>query len=138
MLKDEYPLWATDTIRYADTDALGHVNNAVFSTFLETGRTHFLLHPDRPLRHPGTIFVIARLVLDFKAEIQWPGEAHIGTRCKSIGRSSFVLEQVVIQNDAVCAIAETVMVMLDETTRKSTPLPDMAVARLKALQTVTP
>ena len=137
MNKDDYPLWSIDTIRYGDTDAQGHVNNAVFATFLETGRTQFLLHPDRPLRHTGTIFVIAKLVLDFKAEMQWPGEAHIGTRCKSIGRSSFVLEQIVVQNDAVRAIAETVMVMMDETTRKSTPLPDLAIAQLKEMRKVT-
>lgn len=134
MNKSDYPSWAMDTIRFADTDKLGHVNNAAFSTFLETGRTHFLLDPKRPMRHPGTSFVIAKLILDFKAEMHWPGKADIGTRCKSIGRSSFVLEQVILQDDTVAALAETVMVMFDETTRKSTPLPDIAIARLKEMQ----
>lgn len=134
MNRSDYADWTFDTIRFADTDKLGHVNNAAFSTFLETGRTHFLLDPARPMRHPGTTFVIAKLVLDFKAEMHWPGEAHIGTRCKSIGRSSFVLEQVIMQDNTVAALAETVMVMMDETTRKSTPLPEIAIARLKAMQ----
>lgn len=134
MNRNDYADWAMDTIRYADTDAQGHVNNAVFSTYLETGRTHFLLNPDNPMRLPGTTFVIAKLILDYKAEMLWPGEAHVGTRCKSIGRSSFVLEQVVLQNNTICALAETVMVMMDTTTRKSTPLPDIAVARLKKMQ----
>jgi len=134
MKRSDYATWATDTIRFADTDKLGHVNNAAFSTFLETGRTHFLLDPEKPLNTAGVSFVIARLILDFKAEMRWPGQAHIGTRCKSIGRSSFVLEQVIMQNDTVAALAETVMVMFDETTRKSTPLPDIAIARLKAIQ----
>lgn len=134
MNKSDYADWAMDTIRYADTDAQGHVNNAVFSTYLETGRTHFLLNPDRPLRPAGTGFVIAKLILDFKAEMRWPGEAHVGTRCKSIGRSSFVMEQIIVQNDTVCALAETVIVMMDLTTRKSTPLPDITIARLKEMQ----
>ena len=134
MKRSDYATWAMDTIRFADTDKLGHVNNAAFSTFLETGRTHFLLDPEKPLNTSGVSFVIARLILDFKAEMHWPGEAHIGTRCKSIGRSSFVLEQVILQNDTVAALAETVMVMFDETTRKSTPLPNLAIARLKEMQ----
>jgi len=134
MNRSDYADWAMDTIRYADTDAQGHVNNAVFSTYLETGRTHFLLNPDRPMRLPGTGFVIAKLILDYKAEMRWPGEAHVGTRCKSIGRSSFVLEQIIVQNGTVCALAETVIVMMDMTTRKSTPLPDLTIARLKEMQ----
>jgi acyl-CoA thioester hydrolase len=134
MNRSDYASWTMDTIRFGDTDKLGHVNNAAFSTYLETGRTRFLLDPNKPMRHAGTSFVIAKLILDFKAEMHWPGEAHIGTRCKSIGRSSFVLEQVIVQNDVVCALAETVMVMFDEATRKSTPLPDIAIARLKAMQ----
>lgn len=134
MNRSDYASWTMDTIRFADTDKLGHVNNAAFSTFLESGRVHILLDPAKPLNQPGTSFVIAKLILDFKAEMHWPGEAHIGTRCKSIGRSSFVLEQIVLQNDTVAALAETVMVMFDETTRKSTPLPDTAIARLKEMQ----
>lgn len=134
MKRSDYATWTMDTIRFGDTDKLGHVNNAAFSTFLETGRVHVLLDPARALNRPGISFVIAKLILDFKAEMHWPGQAHIGTRCKSIGRSSFVLEQIILQNDTVAALAETVMVMFDETTRKSTPLPDLAIARLKEMQ----
>jgi acyl-CoA thioester hydrolase len=134
MKRSDYATWTMDTIRFGDTDKLGHVNNAAFSTFLETGRVHVLLDPARALNRPGISFVIAKLILDFKAEMHWPGHAHIGTRCKSIGRSSFVLEQIILQNDTIAALAETVMVMFDETTRKSTPLPNLAIARLKEMQ----
>lgn len=34
---EDFPLRTYDKIRYADTDQQGHVNNAVFATFLETG-----------------------------------------------------------------------------------------------------
>ena len=134
MQKTDYPLWARDTIRYGDTDKQGHVNNAVFSTFLETGRVQFLMNSGRPIRAPGTNFVLARLVLDYKAEMLWPGEADIGTRVKSVGKSSFVLEQIVMQGDTVTAVAETVMVMVDEKTRKSCPLPEASVGALTALK----
>ena len=134
MQKTDYPLWAKDTIRYGDTDRQGHVNNAVFSTFLETGRVQFLMNSGRPIRAPGTNFVIARLVLDFKAEMLWPGDAEIGSRVKSVGKSSFTLEQIILQGDTVTAVAETVMVMVNEQTRKAQALPEASVAALKALQ----
>ena len=62
---DAYPVRTFDTVRYGDTDRQGHVNNAVFSTYLESGRVTLLLDPDAPLADPGAAFVIARLTLDF-------------------------------------------------------------------------
>jgi acyl-CoA thioester hydrolase len=35
---ETYPHVTHDKLRYSDTDRQGHVNNAVFSTYLETGR----------------------------------------------------------------------------------------------------
>ena len=57
----DFPLKTYDKIRYADTDRQGHVNNAVFSTFLETGRVEFLYHPELPIHSEEASFVIASL-----------------------------------------------------------------------------
>jgi len=120
---DAYPLRAMDTLRYADTDRQGHVNNAVFATFCESGRAMFLFDPEKPLVPAGGAFVIARLVIDFRAEINWPGRVEIGTRVIGIGRSSFTLAQGIFQDQRCAATAETVIVLMDEATRKSRPLP---------------
>ncbi len=122
-----------ETIRYADTDRQGHVNNAVFATLCETGRVAFLYDPAQPLAPDGASFVIARLTIDFRAEIRWPGEVEIGTRIQSIGRSSMVLAQGLFQNGRCAATAETVIVLMDETTRRSRPLPDTTIERLTRL-----
>jgi acyl-CoA thioester hydrolase len=129
-----YPSWATETIRYGDTDRQGHVNNAVFATLLETGRVNILHSRERPVREPGSEFVIARLVIDFRAELSWPGEARVGTRVRSIGRSSAHLEQAIFQDGRCAATSESVIVLVDETTRKSRPLSADAVARLAELR----
>lgn len=133
-----YPSWTTETIRYNDADRQGHVNNAVFATLLETGRVRILYNPERPILEPGTAFVIARLLLEFKAELNWPGEAHIGTRVQKVGRSSLSLEQAIFQNGTCAATAETVIVLMDEATRKSRPLSAAAVERLTELQSPQP
>ena len=66
---DDYPARAFDKLRYGDTDRQGHVNNAVFATFFETGRVELLLAADRPLIGPGTSLVLARLEVDLVAEV---------------------------------------------------------------------
>lgn len=130
---DDFPVKARDTIRYGDTDMLGHVNNAVFSTFLETGRTHLLLTPRR-LAPQGMGFALVRLVLDYRAEMHWPGEADIGTGVISLGRSSVGLRQAIFQDGQCMATAETVIVLFDLTERRATPLSDEMRAALEALR----
>lgn len=130
----DFPLKTFDKLRYADTDRQGHVNNAVFATMLETGRVEVLYAPDAPLFEPGSAFVIASLHLEFHGEITWPGQVDIGTRIATIGRSSITLEQALFQKDACVATAKTVIVQMNEATRRSTPLTPATVQRLSALQ----
>jgi acyl-CoA thioester hydrolase len=127
---DDYASRTSDKIRYGDTDRQGHVNNAVFATFFEFGRVEMLFNPSAPPLEPGTAIVIARLVIDFKAELNWPGEVMIGTRVAGIGRSSARVEQALFQNGKCAALAEGVIVLMDEATRRSRPLPDAARAWL--------
>jgi acyl-CoA thioester hydrolase len=129
---EDYPAQSVDKLRYGDTDRLGHVNNAVFSTLLETGRVDILYDPAAPLAEPGTAFVIARLVLDFRSEITWPGTIRIGTRVASIGRSSVRFEQAIFQDDRCAATAETIIVLMNEETRRSTPLPQATIEKLSS------
>lgn len=126
----DFPAQTFDKLRYADTDRQGHVNNAVFSTFLETGRTEFILDPANPLNDDNATFVIANLNLNFVAEITWPGTVEIGTGITKVGNSSFGVFQGVFQNGVCVATADTVIVQMNEDTRKSHPLTDQARAFL--------
>jgi acyl-CoA thioester hydrolase len=128
---DAYPFQTHDKLRYCDTDRQGHVNNAVFTTFLETGRVEILFKLIRPLAGPDSSFMIVHLELDLLAEVNWPGTVEIGSRVAAIGTSSVRLQQGLFQNDACVGTAETVMVLIDETARKSKPFPPAARARLE-------
>ncbi|MGE7467957.1 acyl-CoA thioesterase [Bosea sp. NPDC003192] len=129
----DFPLRAKDKLRYGDTDRQGHVNNAVFSTFLETGRVELIYGQTVQLAEPGTAFVLARLELDFRAELLWPGEVEIGTRIASIGRSSVRLEQAIFQGERCVASGISVIVQMDEATRKARPFSDAVRERLTQL-----
>jgi acyl-CoA thioester hydrolase len=128
-----FPARAHDKLRYADTDRQGHVNNAVFATFLETGRVELLYDPAAPLAAPGASFVIARLQLDLRAELSWPGRVEIGTGVLKIGPSSLTLSLALYQGATCAATAETVIVQVGPDGRPL-PLGAAAVARLSPLQ----
>lgn len=130
----QFPAHAYDKLRYADTDRQGHVNNSVFSTALETGRVELLHAPEAGIAEAGKSFVIARLELDFRGELTWPGEVAIGTKVESVGRTSITLAQGLFQHDRCVALATTVVVQVDDRTRRSTPWSSAAAARLLALQ----
>ena len=127
---DDYPVRSTDKLRYCDTDRQGHINNAVFSTFLETGRVDMLYAGDDSVAQPGANFVIARLELDFLAEGKWPGSVEIGSAVERIGRSSLTLDQLICQDRRPIARARTVIVLMNDETRKSQPLSEEALTKL--------
>ncbi len=130
---EDFPLRSFDKLRYGDTDQQGHVNNAVFATFLETGRCE-LLEIVFGLAQPGNgaSFVIVRLELDYRAELLWPGRVEIGTAVKSAGNTSLRLVQAVFQEGRLAATAETVVVHLGAEKRPA-PLPEAARAQLTGL-----
>lgn len=132
MQLSDFPLQTFDKVRYADTDRQGHVNNAVFSSFLETGRVELLYAHSSLLPQAGCSFVIAALKLDFLREIVWPGTVDIGTGLSKIGNSSAVILQELYQNDLLVARAETVVVQVSAQTGKGEAFSDEARAFLQS------
>ena len=131
--RETFAVWARDILRFGDTDRLGHVNNAVFSTFFETGRVAALYPAGRSIAPSGMTWVIARLALDYRAEILWPGEVEVGTCVLRLGRSSATFGQGLFVEGTCRATAESVIVMMDMKTRKSASMPEATRAALEAL-----
>src|SRR5258707_6270141 len=76
---EQFPYRTGDIIRFGDLDPQSHVNNAVFATYFETGRVILLRDPKYGLCVSGGAFVLARLEIDFRRELRWPGTIEIGT-----------------------------------------------------------
>jgi len=131
---NQFPGQTHDVIRFGDLDPQGHVNNTVFATFFETGRVAFLREPGNGLSPPGTTSVLARLDINFLKELHWPGEVEIGTGIAEIGRSSFTFLQAIFHEGVCAATARATMVMIDAQTRRSRPLPQVALARLEEMK----
>jgi len=132
---EDYALRSHDKLRYGDTDRQGHVNNAVFSTFLETGRVEMVHDASGAFTQADCSFVIAHLSLDFISEMLWPGRVDIGTRVQAVGRSSLTLEQALFQDGKLVAQARTVMVQVNNATRRSQALSPAQVAQVQNYRT---
>jgi len=130
---EDFPIRVPDTIRFADMDRQGHVNNAVYPTYFETGRVPHIYHPEHGLQVDGCTTVLARIEIDFLKELRWPGTVEIGTAIAEIGKSSYVFAQAIFNEGACAARARSTMVLIDRASRKARPLPEDLVARLKRI-----
>lgn len=126
----DYPHRVTDIIRYADLDPQGHVNNAVFSTYFESGRVAMFRDPNLGIGVPNATFVLVRQEIDFLRELRWPGGVEIGTALAEFGRSSFTVMQTIFNGDICAAAGRATLVMIDTETRRARPLTEEAIAKL--------
>src|SRR5688572_12652051 len=103
---------------------MGHVNNAVYSTYLEESRIGVL----------GDLidFILARVEIDFRSELRMGEEVEVATRCSRIGTKSFELEHVISASGGrVVVDAKSVLVAYDYKTGASMPVPDELRRRLQ-------
>jgi acyl-CoA thioester hydrolase len=128
---EDYPYRLTDNVRYGDLDPNQHVNNATYSTYFETGRVSLIRNPEYGLMPAGLSWVLAHLAIDFKAEVHWPGKVEFGLAVARIGRTSVTYDQVVFYNGRCAAAASSITVLVDETTRKPTQLPDDVIRKFQ-------
>lgn len=106
-------------LRFGDTDLNGHINNSVFATFCETGRVNLLHGRLDSVRQAGGFFVVARLVIEFKTELHFPGRIRCGSWIAALGRSSVTFGQALLADDGrLAATSEAVTVAMDGATRR--------------------
>jgi len=121
---EDFPHRTTDIIRYGDLDGNSHVNNAVFSTFLESGRVTLFRPPERGLMPDGWIWTLARIEIDYLGEMQWPGSAETGIGLVELGRTSAVFDQAIFFEGRCVAMARAINVLIDFVSRRPVPIPD--------------
>ena len=119
---DGYPFAHRERVRFRDCDAMGHVNNAVYSTYLEEARIRVL--------GGLTPFILARVEIDFRSQLRAGEEIEVGTRCSRVGTKSFDLEHQIRADGRVVADARSVLVGYDYDTERSVPLSDEIKGRL--------
>ena len=112
----------TIPIRWRDVDNYGHVNNAVYLTYLEEARDRWV----RETLGPEVDFVIVRIAIDYRRELsQDDDEVTVSCRGVGYGTSSIrTAEEIVAKAGWIAAASESVIVAHDAEARSSRPLTD--------------
>jgi len=124
---DDYRHRTTLQVRFRDIDAFGHVNNAVFLTYLEAARIRYLLdvlQPPQPFdRLP---LILARVAIDYRSQIAFGEEVAVETRVDRVGRTSFAMSHrmTAIPDGRLVGDAHTVIVAYDYASARPVPVPD--------------
>lgn len=116
--------WTPVTIRFSDQDSMGHVNNVSFAAYVESGRNAFVNQHLRSDRHPNIDFILARVAIDYRAEMHYPGTVDVGTCIKRIGNTSIAIGSGLFKDGTLVATAESINVFIDVRTRKPIPVPE--------------
>jgi acyl-CoA thioester hydrolase len=124
-------------VRFRDLDALGHVNNAVFLTYLESARLAYWLQVTGRTDLRGMDVILARAEVDYRAPVGYGAELEVGVRCASIRRSSLVLEQRIVEQKGepggrLVAEARKVLVYYDYAAARPQAVPEDLRQRLLA------
>lgn len=110
-------------LRWADMDALQHVNNTVYFRAIEEARMQ-IIGPLRPLFAPGIGVVLARAECDFLKPMIWPGNMEVVHQLTRLGRSSLDCNILIYKEgepDTVYARSRAVVVLSDLASGKSSP-----------------
>jgi acyl-CoA thioester hydrolase len=120
-------------IRFRDLDAFGHVNNAVYFTYMEMTRVAYFKRVGLlQAEFPSPFFIIAEATCQFKAPIRLTTDLSIKVRVGRLGNSSFDMDYEFVDtaSEQTLATGRTVQVMFDYAQRRSVPIPEQWRATL--------
>ena len=104
------------SLRWRDVDALGHVNHAVFLTYLEEGRDTFYVQALG--RNPH--YVVARVEIDLRAEVRYTDrQLRVRIEVERVGTTSLTTRETILTPAGVTAAeARVITVLWDTEARK--------------------
>jgi acyl-CoA thioester hydrolase len=117
-------------VRWRDTDALGHVNHAVFLTYLEEGRDAFYAQ----VLDGDLDYVVVRIELDLRAEVRHRDRyVTVQIQAERLGTTSLTTRETILASSGeVVAEARVVTVRWNPSQRKPVPFSEAERARLTA------
>jgi acyl-CoA thioester hydrolase len=130
-------------VRFADTDAMGHVNNAVYLTYCEMARIRYWSdvtgEPLAARHHGAESLILAEARITYRSQVFHTDVVTVETRATRIGRSSFVLEHRLTACEPageprLVAVSDSVMVRYDYTVGRAIELDARYVEAMEAYE----
>jgi acyl-CoA thioester hydrolase len=131
---DKPPFAMPVAVRFRDIDGMGHVNNAVYFTYVEHARTEYLMQVMGAKRMDEVDWIVATAQLAFKRPVAYGDPIEVRVRPTKVGTTSFTLGYQIVdtKDGSLVAEGETVIVMFDYGKRAKKPIPEAVRKRLEA------
>ena len=122
--------------RFRDTDAMGHLNNAVYVTYFEMARTAYWLALTGDRDYQKVPFILAHTTIDFRSPAYVHETLEIGIRVSKIGTKSFECEYRIEEQATRRLVCDgrSVLVIYDYAKLASMPMPDALRAQFRAFE----
>lgn len=136
MLRDRFRVVVPVQVRFRDLDAMGHVNNAVYLTYLEMGRLAYYREL-MGLTHPRDFnFILAHVSIDFRSPLVLGETVYVGVRVTRVGRKSFHFAYELREGHSGRLVAEanSVQVMYDYGQQTTVPVSPEFRQRLESFE----
>jgi acyl-CoA thioester hydrolase len=124
---DEYRHRTTLQVRFRDIDAFGHVNNAVFFSYVEQARIRYLLDVLETAEPFDRLpLILARVELDYRSPIFFGDEVVVGTRVDRIGHTSIAMSHRMTagSEERLVGDVQSVLVTYDYGAARPMPVPE--------------
>jgi acyl-CoA thioester hydrolase len=122
-------------IRWRDVDNYGHVNNAVYLTYIENARIGYMREVLGVESPEDLLVIVAKVNIDFRSRASLGEMLEIGARVPRIGTKSFDLDHEVRGPDArLVAVASTTLVTFDYRADTTMPVPDLWRERIQSFE----
>jgi acyl-CoA thioester hydrolase len=131
-----YRLMVEVPVRFRDTDAMGHVNNAVYLTYLELARERYWREVFGLVDYSKIDLILARVEIDFRSPSRSGETIVVGIRASTIGTRSFefTCEAWEMQTRRLVLEARTTQVMYDYEAGRTKPMSEEARKTILAFE----
>lgn len=135
MSKESFPFYEEVTVRFRDIDAMGHVNNAVYFTYMEMARTAFFarfLKIEKPLDIP---IILGEARCRYLAPAYFGQTLRVGLGVSRWGHKSFdFVYRIEAEDGRAVASGHSVMIMYDYQREQTFPIPTEFREQIEAFQ----
>ena len=113
-------------VRFRDLDAVGHVNNAVYLTYLEQARVAYWMKVTGLSEIRAIDIILARVEIDYRSPVTFGETIDVAVRCAAMRRSSCTFELRITERKTGRLVAESknVIVQYDYAAGRSRPIPE--------------
>jgi acyl-CoA thioester hydrolase len=121
---DGYRHTYAQEVAFRDLDAFGHVNNAVYLTYIENARIGYARQVLGIESLEGLLLIVASVKVDFRSRANLGETLEIGSRTTRVGTKSFDLKHEIRSQDGrLVAEVSTTLVAFDYDADTTMPIP---------------